>query len=81
MEGKRRAVGRSDGFYKEIEQFVEEEERVLEVRGEEIEEGVYKVERVVERRKRRVSIIFFLRRLFCKYFLGKSGVFDTLGWV
>ena len=62
MEGKRRAVGRSDGFYKEIEQFVEEEERVLEVRGEEIEEGVYKVERVVERRKRRVSIIYFFEK-------------------
>ena len=59
MEGKRRAVGRNDGFYKEIEQFVEEEERVLEVRGEEIEEGVYKVERVVERR---VSIIYFFEK-------------------
>ena len=32
MEGKRSAVGRSDGFYEEIEQFVEEEERVLEVK-------------------------------------------------
>ena len=57
MEMRRRVVGK--GFYSEdLVEEREEESGCLEVRGGDMVEGVYEVERVVERRRRRVSIYF-----------------------
>ena len=58
---KRAAAGRRVGFFKrlvDVSEVEAEDDRVVERRlevGEELEEGVYRVERVVERRKRKVS--------------------------
>ena len=55
---KRAAAGRRVGFFKRLVEVSKVEARVMERRlevGEELEEGVYRVERVVERRKRKVS--------------------------
>ena len=66
MEMRRRVVGK--GFYSEaLVEEREEESGCLEVRGGDLAEGVYEVERVVERRRRRVSIIYFkaAAAMFC----------------
>ena len=52
---KRNVAGREIGFYRN-ENEVEKEEMFLEVEGD-LEDGVYKVERVVERRVRKVRHI------------------------
>ena len=54
---KRSVLGRSVGFYSELAVGGEKEDEVccLEVGEGEMEEGVFVVERVVERRRRKVS--------------------------
>ncbi len=50
---KRNVLGRSAGYYRE-DVDVQEEEDCLVVGDSELEEGVYVVERVVERRRKKV---------------------------
>ena len=54
-------VGRSEGYYRNEDGFeffeeVDEEENCLSV-GNELDEGVYEVERVVKRRKQKVCLV------------------------
>ncbi len=79
---KRVAAGRREGFFKSLVEgdavAVVEDDGVVEGRlevGEELEEGVFRVERVVERRKRKVSCScteFAL--LYFDYFRGEWSV-------
>ncbi len=79
---KRVAAGRREGFFKSLVEgvavAVAEDDGVVEGRlevGEELEEGVFRVERVVERRKRKVSCScteFAL--LYLDYFRGEWSV-------
>ena len=75
---KRAAAGRRVGFFKrlvDVSEVEAEDDRVVERRlevGEELEEGVYRVERVVERRKRKVSCSCTAD--FVQYFRGEWSV-------
>ncbi len=53
----RASTRRGLGFYCEVE-VEEEDDECLEIRDGVLEEGVFTVERVVERRRRRVSVQF-----------------------
>ncbi len=77
---KRVAAGRREGFFKSLveEDAVTEDDGVVEGRlevGEELKEGVFRMESVVERRKRKVSCScteFAL--LYLDYFRGEWSV-------
>ena len=59
MVAKRHVSGRSEGFFVELSVF-EEEEECLKVDDGEMEEGVFRVERIVERRRKKVK--------FCEHY-------------
>ncbi len=86
---KRVAAGRREGFFKRLLEgdVVAEDDSVVEGRlevGEELEEGVYRVERVVERRKRKVSCTELHRvctGCYTSTISGENGVFGAVGRV
>ena len=88
---KRAAAGRRVGFFKrlvDVSEVEAEDDRVVERRlevGEELEDGVYRVERVVERRKRKVScsctVDYFGTIYYTSTVLGENGVFGAMGRV
>ena len=85
---KRVAAGRREGFFKRLLEAdgVAEDDGVVEGRlevGEELGEGVYQVERVVERRKRKVSCSctadYFSTIYYTLTVLRENGVFAAMG--
>ena len=88
---KRVAAGQRVGFFKKLLEAdgVAEDDGAVEGRlevGEELGEGVYRVERVVERRKRKVSCsctanYFSTMYNYTSTFLGENGVIGAMGRV
>ena len=88
---KRAAAGRRVGFFKrlvDVSEVEAKDDRVVERRlevGEELEDGVYWVERVVEIRKRKVScsctVDYFSTIYYTSTVLGENGVFGAMGRV